>query len=181
MNTPTINHFIEIYWEGPFTVEEVEKKMDKSVDYGLYQIYGHHEVHGPQSLLYIGMANQMMFGERFKQHSNWLKFESDQVSIYLGYLGSKVSPEIKDDDWEKLIAISEKLIIHYCSPPYNTQHLNEHPTEKGVVVMNYGKKFRLPYTMNSFANDFHRNVAITSDVKGNSAHEINRHKYQWKK
>jgi len=181
MNTPTINHFIEIYWEGPFTVEEVEKKTDKSVDYGLYQIYGNHEVHGPQSLLYIGMANQMMFGLRFEQHSNWLKFESNQVSIYLGYLGSKVSSEIKDKDWEEHITIAEKLLIYLCSPPYNTQHLNEHPTEKGVVVMNYGKKFRLPYTMNSFANDFHRNVAITSDVKGGSAYEINWHKYQWKK
>jgi|688.fasta_scaffold679939_1 hypothetical protein len=181
MNAPTINHFIEMYWEGPFSLKQVKKKKDLAVDYGLYQIYGNHEVHGPQSLLYIGMANQMMFGERFEQHSNWLKFESDQVSIYLGYLGSKGSPEIKDDDWEELIAISEKLIIHYCSPAYNTQHLNEHPTEKGVVVMNYGKKFRIPFTLNSFANNYHRNAVEPNDKKSNSANEPKWHKYKWKK
>jgi hypothetical protein len=89
MNAPTINHFIEMYWEGPFTLKEVLEKRNPAVDYGLYQIYGNHEIHGPQSLLYIGMANELTFAARFDSHKNWLVFESQQADIYLGYFGNR--------------------------------------------------------------------------------------------
>jgi len=57
---------IQIDWQGPFSVEEVIKKMDDEgaspnydgEDYGLYQIYGTHILCGHNTLLYIGKATQ---------------------------------------------------------------------------------------------------------------------------
>jgi|GEM_PF-2384761 len=163
MNTPSINHFIEIYWEGPFTVEEVKDKKDEAVDYGLYQIYGNHEVHGPQSLLYIGMANEQTFSRRFASHKNWLVFESQEASIYLGYFGNGQMKTPGGKGWHNQIKYAEEMLIYYCSPPYNSKSLFSHPDISGLVLMNYGFKFRLPFTLNTFANDLYDEMVIPFD------------------
>lgn len=47
---------IEVSWEGPISLRQVVATRKKAEDYGVCQIYGTHNVFGPQALLYIGMA-----------------------------------------------------------------------------------------------------------------------------
>jgi hypothetical protein len=176
MNTPSINHFIEIYWEGPFTLKEVLEKRNPAVDYGLYQIYGNHEIHGPQSLLYIGMANELTFAARFDSHKNWLVFESQQADIYLGYFGNRQMKTPGGAGWRNQIKMAEEMLIYYCSPPYNSKSIFRHPDLSGVVLMNYGYKYRLPFTLNSFVNDLYNGQILPYGNENDKTKEGN-----WKK
>ncbi len=54
---------INIWWEGPFTQEEIiknkinSKKYDnRATDIGLYQVYSSHPLYGADVLVYIGMT-----------------------------------------------------------------------------------------------------------------------------
>ena len=48
---------IEIWWQGPFAIEDVKKFNSLRSDFGVYQIYGTHNIMGPNTLLYIGKAD----------------------------------------------------------------------------------------------------------------------------
>jgi len=74
-------HKIKIEWCGPFSPEEVIKKMDDAgklpdyggEDYDLYQIYGKHILCGEDTLLYIGKAVEKTFAIRFRRHKKcWI-------------------------------------------------------------------------------------------------------------
>lgn len=44
---------IEIEWDGP-KMESEFSNLNESNDYGLFQLYGTHELYGPNTLLYVG-------------------------------------------------------------------------------------------------------------------------------
>ena len=115
---------IEILWTGPFKLADTEEFSDYS-DYGIYQIYGTHNIYGAETLLYIGKSDQRTFSTRFAEHKNWVEWEPGSVEVYLGRLGgSDLMPKSKWDMWSDQIDRAERLLIFYCSPPYNSQGLN---------------------------------------------------------
>src|SRR5690606_22253171 len=111
-------------------------------DYGLYQIYGTHSVFGPDTLLYIGKSAKQFFGTRFSQHIGWFQNEPSDLRIYVGRLGGTQQPT--DDAWCEEIDCAEKLLIYSCSPPYNSQNLNSIGEGKNTIVLNFGRRNRLP-------------------------------------
>jgi GMC oxidoreductase len=80
---------IRIEWEGPYSVEEVINKMVDGGenpdwdgnDYGLYQIYGRHILCGKNTLLYIGIAPEETFSQRFREHKIWLDNDQDEEDV----------------------------------------------------------------------------------------------------
>lgn len=128
-----------VRWEAPVQLDAVFRLAGDD-DYGLYQIYSHHAVFGPGSLVYIGKAVEQTFAARFKQHeADWLSEEND-VAIRLG----RLSPDdyAKDDgwrDWQQLLSDTEALLIYWHSPPYNSQHISDY---KGQVlhIQNLGNR-----------------------------------------
>ncbi|MCB9335153.1 MAG: hypothetical protein H6586_03330 [Flavobacteriales bacterium] len=144
-------NIIEIWWEGPFTFEQLEV-FNTDIDYGLYQIYGTHNINGPNNLLYIGLANDQNFNTRISQHSNWIDWEYSDVQIFLGRLGGCETETI--ENWENNIDIAERMLIFYSKPPYNTKNLNSYGSDiKETIVLNFGKKHRLPIEVSSYYNE----------------------------
>jgi hypothetical protein len=140
---PKLCEIIEIKWEGPFTLEDV-KKLNSKTDYGLYQIYGTHNIFGPESLLYIGKSERRRFGLRFYEHEDWIGSEYSEIKIFVGRLGD-INNSITDNEWERQIDLAEKLLIYHCKPPYNSKNLNQYPqSEKNYIVLNFNKFNRLP-------------------------------------
>ena len=76
---------IEILWEGPLKIEDAKKKTDKDTDYGLYQVYGTHNIYGANTLLYIGKASEQELGNRILQHDSWTSIEQSELTIYFGF------------------------------------------------------------------------------------------------
>ncbi len=117
---------IKIEWEGPFSIEEVLELGDRSKDYGLYQIYGHHIVYGKDSLLYIGETGQT-FSQRFKsEHVMWLE-EEEGVFIYVGRIAS-------EDYDEQVRKDAEALTIKWHSPAYNSSNIETYNGQRLEVV-----------------------------------------------
>lgn len=144
---------IEIWWEGPFSADTI-KNFTKDEDYGLYQIYGTHNINGPNNLLYLGLANDQNFSTRISQHSSWIDWEYSDIKIFLGRLGGINNNDVKIDDWEKYINHAERLLIYYCKPPYNSKNLNTYGSDiTDTIVMNFGQINRLPLEVSSFYND----------------------------
>ena len=54
---------IHVQWQGPFSLSDLSK-LSAPRDRGLYQVYGHHPVYGPCTLLYIGLTWKT-FAERW--------------------------------------------------------------------------------------------------------------------
>lgn len=145
MGEPALE-IIEILWEGPYSLKEVKGFKNES-DYGLYQIYGTHPVNGATNLLYIGQANFQTLGGRISQHEGWLDWESSDVKIYVGRIGG--TKEINLKTWEDQINKAERLLIYYCSPPYNSSNINDFGAIQNTLVFNFGKKNLLPYEVSS--------------------------------
>ena len=144
-------------WSGPFTslqIKEVNhfKENVHSVknDYGIYQIYGVHPIFGPNSLLYIGRAKEITFGQRFASHDEWMQKESGDCTIYLGRLFSNEENNTPEDkEWSKQIELVERLLINYCSPPYNGSNILSASFEEDVILYNFSKKMVLPFVLSS--------------------------------
>lgn len=133
-------NIIEIVWHGPYRVDQKDSSLtDKN---GLYQIYGTHPVNGPNNLLYIGKTENS-FSYRLSQHwEDWIKFEPNELEIYIGSLN--------EVNFSANLDISEKLLIYYCSPPYNSNSIYEFidkSSENGdhTIVLNLFRKNLLPY------------------------------------
>jgi hypothetical protein len=128
MHIDTPSRLVPLEWEGPLPLNEALKKTNNKVDYGIYQIYGHHIVFGPSSLLYIGRACEQPFASRLAQHGDWLRHESD-LTIRLG----RIPPGHYEDDakggwkdWTQLVKDVEALAIFWHSPPYNSSNINSY-------------------------------------------------------
>lgn len=144
---------IEICWYGPLTIEEIKRDFNnQDKDYGLYQVYGTHNISGPNSLLYIGQATEQTFASRLSQHQNdWLESEYSKVQLYIGQLGG--IENVDDNEWGQLIDKAERLLIYHCAPPYNSSGLNEYGDIHDTIVINLNKKNRLPLEVSTFYND----------------------------
>ncbi len=120
---------INIWWEGPFTAEEVvskginQKEYDNTADkIGLYQIYGTHPLYGNDVLLYIGRTKNK-FKNRLR--NRWVienGNDSENVKIYLGTIYSP-RETITDDDEKKKIEKAEVLLINALKPAYNSSNV----------------------------------------------------------
>lgn len=137
---------IEIEWEGPLKVKDVVQ-LEGGADYGLYQIYGTHNVLGPDCLLYIGKAGP--FAARIRAHEKeWIEWEAKQPDVYVGRLGGmRPMTEDKWPEWEDLIDRAERLLIYFCAPPYNSTGLKKYEKDgktRETVVLNFKKRHRLP-------------------------------------
>lgn len=149
---------IEIWWNGPYTIEEVQEFNADHADFGIYQIYGTHNISGPNTLLYIGKADKQTFAKRIRQHDNWTQWEKNPVQVYLGKLGSdKPLPKYNTKAWDKYCEIwsdeidcAERLLIFHCKPPYNTQFLQSYGNVHDTIVLNFDKRHRLPMEVSTF-------------------------------
>jgi len=139
---------VEIRWDGPISVEDVLRTANHEADYGVYQLYGTHNVLGPDTLLYIGKVEANTFAERIASHAaEWIDWEASPIRVYLGRLGGlvpaqKIGGEWKN--WEDGISRAERLLIYFCAPPYNSQGLKSHGVTNPTVVLNYHRRHRLP-------------------------------------
>ena len=149
---------IKIQWEGPFSLNEVIQKMIDSgedpdwdgKDYGLYQIYGRHILHDKNTLLYIGMATEQIFSQRFIEHRTWLVQDQDEddIRIYLGriYDPKKHTKKNNWKSWRKDVRLAEKILIYKYSPNYNSEGLTTEPDLSpydSIRLVHLGEKNRL--------------------------------------
>lgn len=141
---------IEIQWADPFSVEQA-KSLHGDTDYGVYQIYGTHNIMGSNSLLYIGLACAQTFGARFYQHENdsWLDWDYPEFQIYVGRLGG--AEGCTKEEWDKQIDCVEKVLIDYCQPPFNIREKSglSLKIENNLVVLNFSKRAKLPYVLST--------------------------------
>ena len=139
---------ISIMWEGPISVGNAVKLLNKDSDTGLYQLYGRHPIFGRDSLLYIGETTEQLFAKRIDQ---WVKDHPDQEckdavgyfsEVYCGRLIDPPPESISRKKLKKLIKNAEKLLILACSPPWNSKGIrqcklaHEH---KDLYISNFGR------------------------------------------
>jgi len=74
---PPSIRYVHLQWDGPITWKE-KAKLKSAKDYGIYQIYGYHPVHGGDCLLYIGKASDQPFAARLGQEVDWM-YDQDVV------------------------------------------------------------------------------------------------------
>lgn len=131
---------IEIEWDGPFDMNEIQK-MNGDCDFGLYMAFGHHRVYGENVLLYIGKAEKQTFSKRILDHflkEDWYGTEK----IYLGRLGGKSDEAISFSEWNEYIDYSESKFIQFCQPAWNSSKLsgNKKPSFGDAIIFNNGKQ-----------------------------------------
>jgi hypothetical protein len=136
--------YIDIYWEGPMNFDEVTSK-NRGTDFGIYQVYGYHPIHGDNTLLYIGQANQQTFAERIPQHEDWFDWEGPEIKIYLGRIVGNEQKTATFDEWARQIDIAEAALIQRCQPVWNLRGFNNsiHLAED-YVIFNEGKNYKIP-------------------------------------
>jgi hypothetical protein len=146
---------ITIEWDGPYKTEEVIKKKNDAgngplwdgADYGIYQIYGDHILSGKNTLLYVGIATERTFSQRFKEHQDWIAEDQkeEDVSIYLGRI--KDSQEYPTDElWTEDVKLIEKILIYKYSPNYSSRELATAPDlspREIVRLLHTGNRGRL--------------------------------------
>jgi hypothetical protein len=117
---PSPIEYVHLEWDGPITWAEKDKLKSAS-DYGIYQIYGYHPVHGADCLLYIGKASDQKFAVRLNQEADWM-YDRDfgRLSIYVGRC-SGWSGTPRDREWARQIDLSERLLILAHRPGWNAQ------------------------------------------------------------
>lgn len=147
---------IEIEWTGPFTLKYVMDECKGASDYGIYQLYGTHTIFGTNALLYIGSATERPFATRMKEHDElWAKHESNEIKVHLGRIGGVNHPKEVEKgnfpEWDLQIDFAERLLVYFCSPPYNSSLIVNLGIDESedVIVMNFGKKNCLPFEVST--------------------------------
>jgi len=148
MRTVSDVTIIDIVWEGPLSLAEVEKNRHGNADYGIYQIYGNHNS-GADQLLYIGRAEKNKFGVRVPWIHEWADWEPKSVEIYLGRLGSlhPIPPTLlAQEEWGEWICRAEGMLIYFTSPPFNSSGIRNLPQlpDAPIIVLNLNRRHRLP-------------------------------------
>lgn len=136
---------IEIEWKGPFSIEEITS-LNSDTDYGIYQIYGTHNILGTDVLLYVGQACEQTFGIRLPQR-DYITWDFPEYRIYTGKLGS--AQTVTMQDWNEQINFAEQILIDYCQPPYNSHLLNglSAGIPNDINLLNFGKRHKLPFSI----------------------------------
>lgn len=127
---------IHIQWEGPSTLDNISELDNQLRDYGVYQVYGHHPTYGPNSLLYIGQANQQTFYKRLSQE-DW-ELEECDFAFFVERLADV--EQLSEDIWSQRIEFAERLLIYAHSPSYNSSGLQSSLGKEfyDVPVLNWG-------------------------------------------
>ncbi len=167
---------IDIWWEGPFSQEEIienkidSKKYDNTANkIGIYQIYGTHPLYGSDKLLYIGRTrNKNGFKSRLKKR--WVVDngqDSESIKIYLGTIFS-YNEDIKNKESD-FIEKAEVLLINALKPAFNSsniQSVDERLQKQSYIVYNYNN-YRDIYPILSseyFWKDNNLNFTITDKL-----------------
>ncbi|MBB6732695.1 hypothetical protein [Cohnella zeiphila] len=116
---------VDLDWDGPYKLSQLASISDVSKDYGIYQIYGHHPIYGPNVLLYVGLASRQTFGTRIAQEGWEQNKDSKNVEVYVGRLCGASTPS--DDEWDRLIKLTEKLLIFSHTPAANQSNIGSIP------------------------------------------------------
>lgn len=129
---------IQIDWQGPFKLDELNLLTDNFHDYGIYQIYGKHLVYGKDVLLCIGKTDQQTIGKRVSQENWWDTNDSKHLKIYVGRLAGVSPPE--EEIWSKEIDLAEKLLITVHKPAYNSKSLSviQDDELQDIHILNWG-------------------------------------------
>lgn len=140
-----MNKEINIWWEGPFTQEEiVENKIDTenydntAEKVGLYQIYGIHPLYGTDVLLYIGRTkNNKGFANRLHKNRWETSYGSDNnnVNIYLGTIFTAAENKLETKEEYKQIEYAEVLLINAMKPAFNSSNIKS--VGKKYIDMDY--------------------------------------------
>jgi len=126
---------IYVLWKGPFNRSQAFEIKEE----GIYQIYGHHPVYGPNALLYIGSSSD--FSKRIKVHcDDWLEWYSDfeNSSFYFGkIMNQDIEMEIEG---LPLLEFAEGMLISIHVPAQNKKLYDSvfKTTRKGWRLMNFG-------------------------------------------
>lgn len=158
---------ISVEWDGPFSYEEIEAGIHLKTlpdDRGLYQIYCNHDT--PHTLMYIGRTQASYgFKGRIQAKYEWLWWEAYEPEIFVGRLRN-VGPR---DDYAKLLARAELLLIYFCSPPIN-KHCKDAfdlvSAQPSTILINYKKRFRLPYVISNLTEkpEIFERVSVNASV-----------------
>jgi hypothetical protein len=161
---------IHIVWEGPLTVEEAAA-ANTGDDYGLYQIYGTHDVSGPDTLLYIGQADRGTFDGRIAYHyAEWARWNPSAITIYHGQLAGEAS--VTNDAWGLLIDQAESVLIWKLGIPFNSARIKTHKYNKvPILVVNHGRRYRLPECVSTLS-EFINSDQVGFKVFGPSGHPV---------
>jgi hypothetical protein len=148
---------IHILWNGPKTAEEAIA-ADTGNGYGVYQIYGTHDVSGPDTLLYIGQADAGPFANRIAyHHQEWGRWNPDEVTIYLERLAGLEA--ITNEEWGTRIDRAEAALIWKIGLPFNSARIKTLKyRDKPILIVNHGRRHRLPEcicTITEFVNTDH--------------------------
>lgn len=140
---------IEINWSGAFKLDQALSAYT-DIDYGLYVIYGTHNISGTDTLLYIGKVEDRNFGQRISEHKNdFLDWDFPEFTIYFGHFGAENF--CLDDEWNSQINDAEKILIDFCQPPYNSQGLKGllGKVDDNTIIFNWGKRHKLPFEVST--------------------------------
>ncbi|SOC44468.1 NUMOD4 motif-containing protein [Ureibacillus acetophenoni] len=131
-------HHIQIDWEGPYKLDELHTLQNEETDYGIYQIYGKHQIYGSDVLLYIGKADQQTVGKRILQEGWEYVNDSNNIKIYIGRLHGRQTPT--NDEWSREIDLAESLLIYVHKPAFNSKSIaSVSDTElQDIHILNWG-------------------------------------------
>lgn len=136
---------INILWEKiPFDFEIIKTKNSES-DFGLYQVYGKHNVYGQNALLYIGQSNIQKFSNRLKDRWEFIESSCIPKFICLGKIVKSKNAsepfEYEINEWEKIINIAEKILIKTHTPAMNKQDVTglfNKEQDENYLILNWG-------------------------------------------
>ena len=120
---------IHLLWQGPHTREAIHNMVGPT-DYGVYQICASLPAYGWDALAYIGKAQDESFAARLKARADLLENpwaeNSGNTRFYTARI-HKVENEVHPtaEEWGKLIAAAERLLIAAHSPAMNGQGVKE--------------------------------------------------------
>ena len=151
---------LHVIWDGPLTVQEARAFDDSTKDYGIYQIYSTHPCAGPNTLVYIGQANERVFSKRIAEHQDeWCRWEPQNVVVHLGRLGS-LGQSTTVEEWGRLIDLAEAVLIYKTSPPYNSSRISSLNCKSRVVVVNHGMRGRLPESLSNVSEFVNQDTGL---------------------
>ena len=129
---------IQILWEGPYQLDELNSIKNDQIDYGIYAIYGTHMIYGKDVLLYLGKADRQTIGTRISQEAWENTNDSNNHKIYVGRLHGAINPS--DDEWSKQITLAESLLIYVHKPAYNQKNISSIPDMdlQNIHILNWG-------------------------------------------
>jgi len=147
----------EVYWEGPFTLEELKKHAKKEPDlaknWTLYTKYENHPLYGRDVLTYIGMASAQDVVTRLGQHD--LDREKVFVGIIFKFESWEDSKRKWEEDWDDLldyivkdkptILAIESLLIFALWPAGNLKNRKSAKDSWRYRIFNTGYLGSLPH------------------------------------